>query len=378
MLKQIYVHNFRCFENFEMSIGASTLLVGKNGAGKTTVGQALEILHRIARGTNRVGELVKPSDLTRGRADVPLRFEVEVRLGDRDYVYSLALDYPNGFRELRVSNEKLTVDGVSIFAREFAQVRLATTAGNSGATFRIDWHLVALPIIQEKSVDDPISILRRWLANVLILRPVPSSARGGSEQQTLHPDTQVTNVGEWFSGLLGTAPSAYSKISSYLCEAMPDFVEIKNPISGGETRKLSLHFSNGQGNAAFPIEELSDGEKCYVIFALTMAANSVNGPLLCLWDEPDNFLAPEEVGSAIMSLRRAFRDSGQLIVTSHNPETIRRFSDENTIVLFRRSHLEPTTARSVEAIRVSRGFEGGFVDALLRGDVAGLRGDVTG
>lgn len=82
MIRRLYVHNFRCLENFELPIfgKSSALLIGKNGAGKSTVGLALEILQRIGRGTNRVGDLVKPKDLTRGRTDVPVRFEIEVEL----------------------------------------------------------------------------------------------------------------------------------------------------------------------------------------------------------------------------------------------------------------------------------------------------------
>jgi predicted ATPase len=70
VIQRFYVHNFRCLENFELPIAnrSSVLLVGKNGAGKTTVGFALEILQRIARGTNRVDEVVKPKDLARGHA----------------------------------------------------------------------------------------------------------------------------------------------------------------------------------------------------------------------------------------------------------------------------------------------------------------------
>jgi ABC-type polar amino acid transport system ATPase subunit len=76
VIRRFYVHNFRCLENFELSLAgmSSVLLIGNNGSGKTTVGLALEILQRIARGTNRVGDLVKPKDLSRGRRDVPVRF----------------------------------------------------------------------------------------------------------------------------------------------------------------------------------------------------------------------------------------------------------------------------------------------------------------
>jgi predicted ATPase len=374
MIKRLYVHNFRCLENFELALSElpSVLLLGRNGAGKTTVGLALEVLQRIARGTNRVGDLVKPKDLTLGRREVPARFEVEVTLAGRNYAYSVAFEFPTGFRELRVAEEKLAVDGNPIFSRELAQVRLARSGQAAEAAFRIDWHLVALPIVQEQSRDDPLSIFKKWLANILILRPVPSLAQGESEQNASDlamPDTQVTKIGAWLLGTVTAVPSTYSQISEYLKQVMPDFREITNREHGKETKSLVFHFLKGQRSAELALEDLSDGERCFVIFALAIAANSAFGPILCYWDEPDNFLAPDEVGQSIMALRKAFRDSGQLIITSHNPEAISRFSDTNTLYLSRKSHLEPTIVTSVEDMRASGQFEGGFIDALLRGDI---------
>ena len=129
VIRRLYVHNFRCLENFELPIAgrSSALLIGKNGAGKTTVGLALEILQKIARGTNRVGDVVKPKDLARGRTDVPMRFEVEVELEGQIYGYAIALEFPSGFKELRVLEEKLTFDGKPVYTREVAQVHLART-----------------------------------------------------------------------------------------------------------------------------------------------------------------------------------------------------------------------------------------------------------
>lgn len=366
MIRRLYVHNFRCLENFDLTLREpSVLLIGKNGSGKTTVVLALEILQKIARGTNRVAELVGPKDLTRGRRDLPMRFEIEADINRSSYSYTIAFELPAEFRELRVLEEKLSVNGRSIYAREMAQVNLARTGRDLEATFRIDWHLVALPIVQEQSKNDPLFTFRQWLAGILILRPIPCLIAGDTEDEAPWPNLQVTDFGAWFSGLLKYAPATYSVIERYLREIMPDFRDIQNRPVGKGAQSISVQFSNDQGNLSIPFADLSDGEKCFMICALVLAAHEADGSLVCFWDEPDNYLAIDEVGHFILALRAAFEASGQLIATSHNPEAIRGFSRASTILLYRKSHLEPTIARRLEELEVN----GDLVSALIRGDV---------
>lgn len=380
VIRRLYVHNFRCLENFELPISGnpSTLLIGNNGTGKTTVAYALEILQKIARSNNRVADLVKPKDMTRGRTDVPVRLEVEIEIESELYQYALALEYPDGFRELRVLEEKLTVGERPVYTRERADVRLYRTqdvipvpigsgvAQTTVPQFRMDWHLVALPVVQERSVKDPIFIFKQWLARMLIIRPTPGLIFGNSEQDgTLQPNLLVTDLGAWFSGLLALAPSAYSKIDEYLKQVMPDLKDIKNPVVGQDSRSLFVQFSSNQKSVTLPFGDLSDGEKCFMICALVLAANDAYGPVFCFWDEPDNYLALSEVGQFVLALRRAFQSGGQFIATSHNPEAIRRFSNENTLVFSRKSHLEPTVVRRLTDLQVT----GDLVGALIRGDV---------
>jgi len=373
VIRRFYVHNFRCLENFELPIAgqSSALLIGKNGTGKTTVGLALEILQKIARGTNRVGELVKPRDLARGRSDVPMRFEIEVVLGAESYSYILALTLLKDAKDLLVLEERLDVGGRLVFSRDPGQVSLEAERDSApslvrlGMDFPIDLRLVALPIIQPRSSNDPLPVFRQWLARMLILRPIPSLISGDSKEETLEPSTQVTDFGAWFSGLLAHAPSAYAAVDSYLKQVMPDLGDIKNPVTGTDSRTLVVQFSTEQSSMTLPFEDLSDGEKCYMICALVIAANKVHGPVFCFWDEPDNFLALSEVGDFVMALRKAFKSGGQFIATSHNPEAIRRFSDENTFVLYRSNHLEPTRVRPLKDIHVT----GDLVGALIRDDL---------
>jgi len=101
---------------------------------------------------------------------------------------------------------------------------------------------------------------------------------------------------------------------------------------------------------------------CHLHF---LAANKYYGPVFCFWDEPDNYISLSEVGHFVTSLRRSFKNSGQILATSHNEEAIRKFSDENTFVLDRKSHLEPTLVRLLSEITIN----GNLIDTLILGDI---------
>lgn len=176
MLQRLYVHNYRCLENFEFKPGdiSSALLIGNNGAGKSTVLRVLGVFQAIGRGTNRVAQLVEPADFTRGRAEVPMRLELEVVLNGHAFHYSLALELPRGFRELRVQEERLVHDGAEIFSRQQADVTVRRNLSDRPeARFGIDWHMVALPVIQDPASAVALRSLRDWMAAMVLLAPIP-------------------------------------------------------------------------------------------------------------------------------------------------------------------------------------------------------------
>jgi len=368
MLQRLYIHNFRCLENFELSIKntPSALLIGKNGAGKSTIGLALEILQRIGRGINRVGQLVKSTDFARGRSDVPIRFEIEVLLAEKLYTYTLAFELPEKFREMRVAEEQLFVEGEPIYSRKEAQVTLCATPQNREAQFLVDWHLVALPVIQEQSATDPLHLFKTWLARMILLSPIPSLMTGDSNGETLEPARDGSNFGGWFSGLLSRYPAAYTQVDQYLRNGiLPDMKDFLNELTGKDSKSMIVRFEEKNANLNVYFNDLADGEKCFFLCAVVLAANKAYGPLFCFWDEPDNYLSLSEVGLFIISLRSSFTASGQILVTSHNPEAIRKFSDENTFVLDRKSHLEPTLIRLLSELSIP----GDLINALICGDI---------
>ncbi len=367
MLQRLYVHNFRCLENFELPLKglSSALLIGENGTGKSTVSSVLEIFQSISRGVNRVGQLVQPKDFARGRSDVPIRLEIELLLDGKLYNYVLALELPESSRELQVSEEQLLVSGKPIYSREKAQVTLYKNPQNSAAQFQVNSRLAALPIIDAQSESAPLYVFRTWLTRMIILSPIPSLMTGVSNGETLEPQRYGSNFSEWFSGLLSRYPAAYTQIDKHLREVMPDIQDFLNESFGKDAKSMIVRFEANKANLQVAFNDLSDGEKCFFLCAVVLAANKSYGPLFCFWDEPDNYLSLSEVGHFVTSLRRSFKNGGQFLATSHNGEAIRRFSNENTFVLDRKSHLEPTLIRLLSDISVT----GDLVDTLIRGDI---------
>lgn len=350
MINRLYVHNYRCLENFEMLLGGlpSSLLIGRNGAGKSTVREVLRILQSIGRKGNRVRDLVRPRDIGRRNHDEPVRIELEAILNDKVYAYVLAFELPEGFRELRVLEESLTVDGIPKFTREVAEMKFPRKDGVGEGVMRVDWHLVGLPLVQARSEIDPVHIFMQWLSRMVILAPVPSRIDGASEGETLEPHYEGTNLGAWWAGLLAHSPAAYADIDQTLRRMMPDLKDIKNPIIAEDARSLLLHFGSQSSLLPLSFNALSDGEKCMFIWALVVAANKAYGPLFCFWDELDSHLAMSEVGDATTEIRQAFRAGGQFVAVSHNAETIRQFTPDNIFLLDRRGHLEPTIIRKLQ------------------------------
>lgn len=189
--------------------------------------------------------------------------------------------------------------------------------------------------------------------------------RGVCRPFGLEPDAEATKLGGWFHGVFSNMPSAYGRLSEAVRGVMPDLRDIKNRQVTRDFRTLEVQFSANQESMTIPFENLSDGEKCLFLWGLLLAANEVYGPLCCFWDEPDNYLALSEVGHFLLALQKEFQERGQFLATSHNPEVIRRFSEENTFLLHRRSHFEPTQVRPLREIQVA----GDLVGALIRDDL---------
>jgi predicted ATPase len=366
MIERLYVNNFRCLENFSIDFGPrpSTLLIGKNGTGKSTVRHALAVFQSICRGSGRVRELIQRSDFAQYRTHIPIRFVADLKLDDKSFEYWIAFDWPEHFREARIIEEGLTVDSEVVFSRKQAQV---DTAG--GSSFRLDWHIFALPIINDRAAERSIGRVKAFFASMILLAPYPASVSGFSEEDTFELQQDAANFSSFLNALLSQYPASYSVIIDYLKFTIPDLESFGNVLRGEKGKQLIVKFERGDPPGVLPIDfkHLSDGEKSFFFSAMIVASNKLREPVFCFWDEPENHLSLPEIGHFITQLRKLANRNGQFIATSHHPETIRRFSDENTLVFTRNSHLEPTVARPLDDFD----YNSDLIGALIRGEIIG-------
>lgn len=371
MLKRLYINHFRCFENFELNLKdhPSALLIGKNGTGKSALLDVLQIFQNIGRGTNRVGTLVRDSDIPYYHlTSIPIRLELEVLIRGKTYEYILAFERPENFKESRVLEEKLTVEGRVVYSREVAKVTLYSQ--RQPVQFLVDWHLIALPIIQEQSFSDPLRTWKDWLSRMVLLAPIPDLMNGESRRETLHPNKSADNISDWLTGLLSRYPASYSIFEQYLKAVLPDFADFRYEPTGKTSKDLIVGFRGESGSyCELRFADLSSGEKIFFLGAAVLAANRSYDSWLCFWDEPDNYLSLSEVGHFIVDLRKSFQNhenDAQIIVTSHNPEAIQRFSrDSNIWILDRKSHSEPAIVRKADEIKISSDL----ITSLMSGDL---------
>lgn len=367
MIERLYVHNFRCLVNFTLDLAGqrSALLIGKNGAGKSTVLRALRVLQNICRGPNRVKSVIKAGDFTQPRIPQPMRFEVDVVLVDHKFKYSVSFEWPEEFHEARVLEESLSRDGVSIFTRDRAQVRLS-----DGPAFLLDWHVFALPVINERPPSRSIQDVKAFFAGIMLLAPIPQNMGGFSEEPATELEYNAINYASCLRAILQQKPKAYGEFESFVKAIVTDFSSIENRDrgkDGGSQLIVTFQPPDSKETLSFDFDDLSDGEKCLLLSAYIFAANAVGPSVVCVWDEPDNHLSLAEVGHFITAMRKMTNRGGQFIATTHHPETIRKFSDENTFVLTRKSHMEPTDAKPLRTFS----YKGDLIHALVRNEIIG-------
>jgi len=380
MLQRLHIHNYKAFQDFEFKPGpekSSCLLIGKNGSGKSTIGDVFELLKKIGQFETRTEYLVHRRQLPIfGDAKAPMCFGIDVNLDGQNFFYYLALDLPEPSKNFRVVEETLTVNDALVFERKFENITLMR--GVTGkSVYSLNKDTVSLPQIHVVD-DDPVALFRSWLSRIMVIAPIPSVMNDGTTTEDknviVNPERNVANLVDWLFDVHTRFPATYASMLERIKEYIPDLKSFAYE-PGRYEKQLVLQFDGSSRKMPFSV--LSDGEKCFFVFATLLAMaklvdktepkDGLCSPFLCFWDEPDNYLSVPELETFVRSLRYGFQPPNQLLITSHSLDTIIKYNNENTWVISRETHLESPKIRSLKDVR--KDMPGDLATALLMGDL---------
>jgi ABC-type multidrug transport system ATPase subunit len=355
MLKKLYVHNYKSLQNFEFNLEgkSSVALLGKNGSGKSSIGEILYILQQIGNGETNIEKLILADDFSFYNKKKPITIQIEVVCKGKNLSYKLVIEYLTELNRIDIKEESLECENKQVFSRNlgaFAYYNKLDEKTSSDNIFLISHSFITLPLLQKEEKDDPINLFKAWLKNIILLAPQPSLIDGvSSNNSKFTPNLSVTNLGNWIVNILEQHPDTYSLMDDFLQIFMHSFKRFYTKTIAIEKKEIRVVFSIGKKDFDVPFNKLSDGEKCFFIGAALIATINYEKNLLCFWDEPDSYLGVSEIEHFIMTLRKGFKRFGQIILTSHNDEVLDRFPDESMYIVHRENHLS-----SSKIIQVSK------------------------
>jgi len=365
-LTHLSIGGMRCIDQIKLDLGAFTVLIGENGAGKSTIVEALELLRKVAAESSFVDKLYQPHDGTRlvrsgnrmfylevriAGAGRPLTYEVQV-LRDGAYlsiqkegvyddnnttvmVRNGASFTPCGLDGLPTHTEKLIDPNEAVLNR----ARFL----NSPEIERVQRALAAI------EVHVPLDVRCSWAAvqagptarSSNTARPAERLDPGGSNLVNVY--AKLRNQPNW-KETLGRIRLVLGDVDDILIQPDP---------SGG-TLGLEVRW---EGGLEVPLSGLSDGQvSTLALIAIQQLRRKVS-PSLIVIDEPEAHLHPGVIRRVAVGLAET-GDEWPVLVATQSDAFLDAVSDRPDALV----HCRLDSQRRTELARLDRTQVQGWLD----------------
>ena len=322
MLQRIYIDNFRCLVNFELTFDSINLILGSNGSGKSSIFEVLRKIQAFVSGDSKVGEIFKSTDCTRWQILPTQKFELEISGNDGIYKYELGIGHNQD--KCRVEYEKLWFNGQPLLKFELGEVQLYRDNYSEGPAYPFDWSQSMLPSLMPRHDNTKLTWFKNRIERFIIIQIIPGLMVDESGQEAIRLTANMENYVSWYR-YLSEDQGKVTELNNILREVLDGFTHFKFDRVSEQNLVLKLRFTESS-NRASPIEyrfkELSDGQKTLIVlYTLLYGVKSEDYTLYI--DEPENFLALPEIQPWLIQLYDLC-SSGQLqaLLISHHPELI--------------------------------------------------------
>lgn len=338
MLTRLYCDNYKCLVNFEFKPAALQLLMGRNGAGKTTVFEVLALVRDFAvRGDSCEGRLAGKTR-TRWQDSPEQRFELDVTGNGGDYKYELTVDEWWRPEAPRVRKETLSFNGGVLYLFENGTVHLYNDRCEDRTQFPLLPRRSFLSEIEARPENSRLMWFKAWLDRITYVQIDPKKMRTSEAQaEAVYPSADMANFAEWYRHLRQENSVGTDALRASLQQIIDGFeaLDLKGPPRGTKELQVAIRAGAGLKSNTYAFRELSDGQRALIALYALVHCSLVENSTLCI-DEPDNFIALSEIQPWLMLLEdRAQETSSQVMIASHHPELLNQLATRNGVLIER-------------------------------------------
>lgn len=360
MLKRLYIHNYKCFSNFELQLDELVLLLGPNGTGKSAVLDVLRALRNLLSGRPKVNdpEVFPPESVTGWRSvQKPtqiVELDVKLREWEDTLTYRLEVEHDVPGERARVLLERLSDRNGTLFEFDHGNVQLYRDDYSPGPQFSGDWSESWLARVTSHRDNPRPGRFLEYISTIVVcgLYPPAIVAESRAEETVLERDG--ANFAAWYRSMIQERPDLNQTLDRALKETFEDFHGLRMERVGHDARVLKAVFAYDDERYELRFDQLSDGQRAVAFLYALLHLTQAPAPTLVL-DEPDNYLGLAEIQPWLLSALQATGENlSQTIICSHNPEVIDFLGSEHGIVLSR-TGAGPVTARRVDDLDFPEG-----------------------
>ena len=331
-LRRIHIDNYKCLSNFELSFGDLTLLLGKNGCGKSAVFEVIDALHRLLCHDARIRDLFSPDTRSIWSNSEKQTFELEVgdEKGDFVYHYRLVVEHePPEYKKARIIKETLDLNDQPLFGFIDGEVQLYYDDHEKSVKFNFDWSKSGVASIINPDKNQKLQRFVKWMDGVSMLILNPFNIENSSAVDSPYLHSNGGNFTSWYRGITQENPDQISEIREKIENILPGYKGLRLVKSGETHRDLKAEFT--KHNYAF--NQLSAGQRVLIVLYVLIWGGNKN---ILLLDEPDNFVMLPEIQPLLAEIAdEAGGELPQIALISHHPETIDFISPKQRIWLER-------------------------------------------
>ena len=282
MIKRLYADNYRCFVNFELHLEEMSLLLGRNGAGKSSVLDIVFAVRELLSGRTPVTGVsaFPPSTLTRWQSRRVQAFELDVDLNDSTFVYRLEVEHDKVQQRARIQLERLTEQGDLLFNFEAGQVQLYRDDLSEGPGFPSDWTVSSLARVAPGKDNTRLVSFQNFMRRVIVcsLYPRAFAPESATEDEVLQRDGR--NFAGWYRHMSQERPDLIAEYTETMKSVLDGFRGIRMEKVGLDTRALIMVFREGSEDYQLRFDEVSDGQRA--LTALHALKSALRG---CVWKQ---------------------------------------------------------------------------------------------